>query len=633
MRLFRPAARLLATVLVVGVGLGVLGPDPAAALDVRASAKERVLGDVDRRTFEVRLGDGALARGSVVSFGEADPAVQLRPVLAQGTAAGLQRYDQMALQQVGAGAVVGINGGYHLRRPWGAPNGLHVEAGRLVAGDSVGLRGDHTARGMLGIHTDGSLVMDRLRTTLQLDVAAVHGDLPLAIDELNRQVRNPDVDETRAVDGELLLFDDRFGAPIAIPPAAIVLVLDGLGVRSSGRTEGVVEFRSETAQDTSLRVPAGRHVLVAYGSRLGDLFEVLPGHQLGVTTTIEPYNSAADLWADLEGGLAGGQLLVQNSQRRSLEEWRTQNFGESHITSRQPRTAIGRTADGRVLLVTVDGRQPGWSSGLTVRELADTMLALGAQHALNLDGGGSTTMTVDARPVNRPSEVGRSVSSGLFVFVEPPPGSRGLTQACPVATMPAGGFGDVSGTTHATAIDCLAWWGVTSGVTTTAFAPGQDITRGQMASFLARWIDDLAARGAGRALPTGVPLRFDDVSATSAHAGPIARLADAGIIAGRTTATFEPLAPVSRAQTATLVRQTLEHVTGGALPGRGDTFVDDNGSVHEPNIDVLAGVQVIAGTSTFSFRPSVPVSRGAMASLLKRASDLLVEQGLVTPPA
>jgi len=592
-----------------------------------------VLGDVDRRTFEVRLGDGSRARGTVVSFGEADPAVQLRPVLAQRTVAGLQRFDQMALQQVRAGAVVAINGGYHLRRPAGAPNGLHIEAGRLLSGDASGLRGDHTPRGMLGIHADGSIVLDRLLTSLELDVAAVHGALPLAIDELNRQVRNPAVDETRPVDGELLLFDDRFGAPIAVPPAAIVLVVDGMGLRSSGRTEGTVAKRFETAQDTAFRVPAGSHALVAYGSRMLELFEVLPGHALGVTTSIRPYNSAAALWADLESGLAGGQLLVQNGQRRSLTEWRSQNFGESHITSRQPRTAIGRTAGGRVLLVTVDGRQPGWSVGVTVRELADTMLALGAQHALNLDGGGSTTMTVDARPVNRPSEVGRAVANGLFLYVQPPPGSRGLAQACPAGTMPAGGFGDVPGTTHAIAIDCLAWWGVTTGVTTTAFAPSDNVTRGQMASFLARWIDDLAARGAGRALPGDVPLRFDDVNASSAHAGPIARLADAGIITGRTARTFEPAAPVSRAQTATLVRQTLEYVSGNALPARGDTFVDDNGSVHEPNIDALAGSQVIAGATTFSFRPSVPVSRGAMASLLKRASDLLVEQGLVAPPA
>lgn len=62
--------------------------------------------------------------------------------------------------------------------------------------------------------------------------------------------------------------------------------------------------------------------------------------------------------------------------------------------TRHPRTAVGLTADGRVLLVVVDGRQPGRSVGMSLRELGGLMLALGARDALNLDGGGSTTLVV-----------------------------------------------------------------------------------------------------------------------------------------------------------------------------------------------------------------------------------------------
>ncbi|MBC8087150.1 MAG: phosphodiester glycosidase family protein [Phycisphaerae bacterium] len=67
--------------------------------------------------------------------------------------------------------------------------------------------------------------------------------------------------------------------------------------------------------------------------------------------------------------------------------------GVAFSTTRHPRTAIGiannRT---RLLLVVVDGRQKPYSDGMTLRELASLMLALGARDALNLDGGGSTTM-------------------------------------------------------------------------------------------------------------------------------------------------------------------------------------------------------------------------------------------------
>jgi exopolysaccharide biosynthesis protein len=62
-------------------------------------------------------------------------------------------------------------------------------------------------------------------------------------------------------------------------------------------------------------------------------------------------------------------------------------------TGRHPRTAAGVARGGkRLILVVVDGRQKPYSDGMTLRELANLMLALGARDALNLDGGGSTTM-------------------------------------------------------------------------------------------------------------------------------------------------------------------------------------------------------------------------------------------------
>jgi Phosphodiester glycosidase len=61
----------------------------------------------------------------------------------------------------------------------------------------------------------------------------------------------------------------------------------------------------------------------------------------------------------------------------------------------QPRTAVGYSKNGRYLyLVVVDGRQPFYSEGMTVRELAGLMLSLGANYAMDLDGGGSSTLVV-----------------------------------------------------------------------------------------------------------------------------------------------------------------------------------------------------------------------------------------------
>jgi len=94
------------------------------------------------------------------------------------------------------------------------------------------------------------------------------------------------------------------------------------------------------------------------------------------------------------------------------------SFFGSFVASRNPRTLAGVRSDGRILLVTIDGRRPGWSAGATLPEAARVMRALGAREALNLDGGGSTTMTVKGAVVNFPSDPTgeRPVGDGVFVL-------------------------------------------------------------------------------------------------------------------------------------------------------------------------------------------------------------------------
>jgi hypothetical protein len=87
------------------------------------------------------------------------------------------------------------------------------------------------------------------------------------------------------------------------------------------------------------------------------------------------------------------------------------------LCQRHPRTAVGIRADGRLLLVVVDGRQPGYSVGMTLVELANLMKYLGAVTAMNLDGGGSSTMVVKGSVKNRPSDGSeRSVFNSILVL-------------------------------------------------------------------------------------------------------------------------------------------------------------------------------------------------------------------------
>lgn len=117
--------------------------------------------------------------------------------------------------------------------------------------------------------------------------------------------------------------------------------------------------------------------------------------------------------------VGSGPLLMQNGNVQAV------NNTSDHNTTSHPRTAIGVTKDGRVLFVTVDGRFPGLATGMSSELLAKYMKILGAHAALNLDGGGSTTMWIkDKGVVNHTSQGGtgswdnpkeRSVGSIIYV--------------------------------------------------------------------------------------------------------------------------------------------------------------------------------------------------------------------------
>ncbi|MCX6500992.1 MAG: phosphodiester glycosidase family protein [Microbacterium sp.] len=92
------------------------------------------------------------------------------------------------------------------------------------------------------------------------------------------------------------------------------------------------------------------------------------------------------------------------------------NIGNHSIQGAQPRTAVGVIDENHLVFVVVDGRQEGYSAGVTLTELADIMTGLGATTAYNLDGGGSSTMYFNGEVVNQPSNGGeRGTSDILYV--------------------------------------------------------------------------------------------------------------------------------------------------------------------------------------------------------------------------
>ncbi|HEX8369090.1 MAG TPA: phosphodiester glycosidase family protein, partial [Pyrinomonadaceae bacterium] len=116
---------------------------------------------------------------------------------------------------------------------------------------------------------------------------------------------------------------------------------------------------------------------------------------------------------DIVGGVP---QLIKNGKIEIT--WQEEKSSKAFVETRHPRTAVAKLKDGKFLMVTVDGRQAGYSVGMNLNELAAFLLELGAAEAMNLDGGGSTTMFLDGKVVNKPSdkEGERSVSDAILVF-------------------------------------------------------------------------------------------------------------------------------------------------------------------------------------------------------------------------
>lgn len=120
-------------------------------------------------------------------------------------------------------------------------------------------------------------------------------------------------------------------------------------------------------------------------------------------------------WSRAPHAIGGAGLLMLAG--RELKEWTDERIASGFDTTRHPRTLIGSDAQGMIWLVTVDGRHPALSLGMSFTELHQLSRRLGLRSALNLDGGGSTTMWVAGEIVNHPSDPGgpRKVSDAILV--------------------------------------------------------------------------------------------------------------------------------------------------------------------------------------------------------------------------
>jgi hypothetical protein len=156
------------------------------------------------------------------------------------------------------------------------------------------------------------------------------------------------------------------------------------------------------------RIPANGSVLSGTGEGADWLrAHARPGMKVGIQASFQAGGAAL---AGKTGVVNGGPRLLSGGEPdiTAYEEGfvypEDPEFYYRFGVRRNPRTMAGVTPGGDLLLVAVDGRKPGYSVGASFREEAAIMDSLGAEEAVNLDGGGSTTMTLGTRLVTRPSD-------------------------------------------------------------------------------------------------------------------------------------------------------------------------------------------------------------------------------------
>lgn len=112
-----------------------------------------------------------------------------------------------------------------------------------------------------------------------------------------------------------------------------------------------------------------------------------------------------------------GPVLVENGKiREGLDESYKVDFISGNISGKQPRLGIGILGENHLLIVAVDGRAEGYSSGMTFQEFAQLFTDYGCELAYNLDGGSSVTMYQDGKILNQPSSgKERKISDMIYI--------------------------------------------------------------------------------------------------------------------------------------------------------------------------------------------------------------------------
>lgn len=310
---------------------------------------------------------------------------------------GVETTSAMALR---GAALVAVNADFFRARPFGVVEGPQVAGGEPVAaegthGPSVSARFD-TPQGVFGVARGGRPFVGMAR----VEGGAWWRGGRVALARLNAP---PGADSAA-------LYNRFAGVATPSDTGAVEVVLRVVrAARAAGDTAVAVVARVD-ARPAGVPLGEGVEVLVGRGRAAAALRRLSRGDTVRWSL---PVRGAPGAVVELVGGFP---LLLEGG-RDVLD--RVPGIRPAFAFERHPRTAVAIRADGVVLLVVVDGRQPGHSVGMTLPELTALLRELGAVDALNLDGGGSTTLAIRGRVANRPSDPAERPVTNVLVVRAP----------------------------------------------------------------------------------------------------------------------------------------------------------------------------------------------------------------------
>lgn len=404
MRFPSPLSSFAASLLIVGVVPSCAGaqPAPAPITSVKPIAK-------GVRLLQTVLPEGAVGGPLMITVVEVNPkaakgvrvGAALGGDIVWGTDPTLGRENVSALT-ARTGAVAGINASFF---PFaGNPLGFHVQHGEMViepAGDNA----------VFYITKDGAPHFD----ALAYRGVVSQGTDTYAIGGLNRAPASAAAGKSEIVLYTPIFFNatlsskGRFEVALRLSP--------GLPLRAGKDISGTV---LRTGEDGRFPIEPNTVVLSGSGSGADYLRRIagIPGNKVMVRLDLQTVEGKPFDLGKVREAVAGRHRLIKNGS--VVADTAAEGAGGSFSTTLHPRSAVGVTADGRILLVLVDGRHKGVSRGIGLVELAKRMQIMGCVDALNLDGGGSSALSVGGLIVNSPSgNIERPVASMLLVFAPP----------------------------------------------------------------------------------------------------------------------------------------------------------------------------------------------------------------------